>query len=334
LRNIGTFGSPLDPFNSGKYGISVVTTNFNPVALISIFCRNLSLQLQTPIVSANNFVENLINSLLVLVHISPADPATSFFGCKYAISTYTTSDDFAGSPVHIVLICLFFLMLFKRSKKLEQFDAYTAIVCVGSVLLMSLIKWQPWNARLELPLMILFCPLMALGIRKLPGRAWSYCAVVLLFCMAWPCLVTNSSRPLEGPNSVLRKSHYATYFMGNHQQRKSFDVGVQKILPARPSTVGLITARDSEEYLLFAAIAHAGMKGVHIVQMCVDNPTKKIHSELSVANPEYVFGISPDESQVKELISKGYHYVISADNQSQNLQLFALTKASEKLYVN
>jgi hypothetical protein len=133
--------------------------------------------------------------------------------------------------------------------------------------------------------------------------------------------------------------------MGNHQQRMSFDAGVKQLLPVRPAVVGLITSRDSAEYLLSAALAHAGLAKVHIVQVCVENATNKIHSELSASNntninstidsdtkpeskPEYVFGISPDESQVKELLSRGYHYVFKADNQSENLQLFALTGSS------
>jgi hypothetical protein len=345
LRNIGTFGAPLDPFNSGKYGTSVVTTDFNVLALFSIFWRNLSLQFQTSVSSANSIVEHLILKLLAVLHISPGDTATSFAGLKYAMSGYTTSDDFAGSPVHVALICLFLAGLLWKSKKLNHLTAYTTIICFSSLLLMSLLKWQPWNARLELPLIILFCPLMVAAIKRLPGPVWSYCVSLLLFYMAWPCLVTNSSRPLQGPNSVIRQSHYATYFMGNHQQRMSFDAGVKQLLPVRPAVVGLITSRDSAEYLLSAALAHAGLAKVHIVQVCVENATNKIHSELSASNntninstidsdtkpeskPEYVFGISPDESQVKELLSRGYHYVFKADNQSENLQLFALTGSS------
>jgi hypothetical protein len=327
-RNIGSFGTPLDPFNSGKFGTSVMTESFGVRDLFSIFIRNLSLQAQTSDPSWNNLLERQMGHLLSAIHVGLSDPATSFYGLKYAISLYTTSDDFAGSPIHL-LYGLLFLLLLLYKKFLPPGTRYYAITTAcGATLFMSCLKWQPWNTRLELPALILFCPLLALTVKYIPNIGFKYFTVLLLFASSIPCLLSNSSRPLTGPNSVLKKSHYATYFMGNKPLRDSFDAGVRAVKEGHPNYVGLICARDSAEYLLSAALFHHGLPETRIEHMCVTNPSNKILLQSENDMPRFVFGIDPAETQVKDLESKGYYPVIKSKPGTQNLELFASTSTS------
>jgi len=109
------------------------------------------------------------------------DPANTF-APPFLVPHEFTHEDLAGNPLHFALISAAALGI-ASSRKLRAGPfllLYGAAAGAAFLFFGAIFRWQPWNSRLLLPLLILSMPVAAVVISRLRGRAaWSAIATLL-----------------------------------------------------------------------------------------------------------------------------------------------------------
>ena len=145
----------------------------------------------------------------------PNDRATTWRWTRFEPPRNANHEANANNRRHLLLLALAALpILFGFARRgLKQ----AAPFWYGTALVLSLLffcfylKWQPFQARMLLPLFIAASPLFGLVSERIPRF------VVLLTCLYLAygsrlALEENWTRPLTGPDSVLRIAHWKGYF--------------------------------------------------------------------------------------------------------------------------
>lgn len=162
-RNYRSYGSPLgcdSPNCDGTYrfrneAINVQTTVEN-------IARNVGVHLGTENPALNVKIERALVGIIHATGGDPMDPRSTWLGTRFTISPPRITPDEIGNPWHLLLIAVAFAMLpLGLNKKTWGVIQYAACVAAGALLFCIVLKWQPWHARLQLPLFVLSAPLVA-----------------------------------------------------------------------------------------------------------------------------------------------------------------------------
>ena len=127
----------------------------------------------------------------------------------------------------------------------------------------ALIRWSPWNNRIELPLLAMGMPmvgwLLNRGSRRMIPLA--FVSIFGIYALAW--LAIDDARPLVGNTtpSILSQHRADIYFQKRPDLRAPYQAAVAVLKAEHPSHVGLITNPDDWEYPFFAL---APDHGAHI----------------------------------------------------------------------
>jgi hypothetical protein len=162
----------------------------------------------------------------------------------------------------ILAIC--FLILPWRSRRLLL---YTSALIGGFVLFCFYLKWQPFMARMFLPLFVLASP--AVGFIGGEIRPAILQIVLCLFLMnsARPYLFENWVRPLKGPRSVLHTSRDRNYFadMTQWNDRDTYFEAAEAIGKLNCPLLGVDINDYQLEYPMLALLRerNPAMKFVH-----------------------------------------------------------------------
>jgi len=131
---------------------------------------------------------------------------------------------------------------------------YALALFCGFVAFCAYLKWQPFFARLWLPLFVTGAPLAAF----FAPRRWmlQLAVVALLLNSAKPALLENWVRPLKGQRSVLRVSRDTQYFadMSQWNVNSSYLQTVDILARLRCETIGIDMTDLEIEYPLQALL--------------------------------------------------------------------------------
>jgi hypothetical protein len=171
--------------------------------------RNLALEAGTPIPRANSWLEDAIAALHGLLGIDVNDPRTTFPGTTFAV-IWAPREDGSPSPLHAALgIACLAVLPFRRS--LPALARWFAVFPVVSFLLLSiLLKWQPWHARLHLPIACMSAPAVGLVLGGVGWARFGAIVATLVGLGALPALALNNQRPLLTAWSVFRVPYERT----------------------------------------------------------------------------------------------------------------------------
>jgi hypothetical protein len=130
------------------------------------------------------------------------------------------------------------------------------------LLVAVLVRWMPWNARLQLPALVLLAVPAAAVIAERLGRVPRAVLACLLALQALPALLMNSSRPLvgafapRGSRSVLATSRWEGLFCGRPAQQVEVEDLLRDIARrcGPGGTARLALGADSPEYMLWAGL--------------------------------------------------------------------------------
>lgn len=191
IRNINTFGRLLGPQSETS-----LYQNESPgiKPLVSNGVRNFAINLTyTP--SINIAEEKIVLGIHNILKMSIDDPATSWQGYQFAIPTFVVSEDWSGSPIHVWLGLIALLVLLFRFRQTSRQSLLLSVCVISGFLLFSLIlKWQPWNNRLQTIFFLLTAPLFGLVVERtkfLPSILSGF-----LFVSCIPYLFFNPTKPL------------------------------------------------------------------------------------------------------------------------------------------
>jgi len=127
---------------------------------------------------------------------------------------------------------------------------YAAGLVGAWILFCVYLKWQPFLARLELPLFVLASPLAAWALDRLRPTWPALIVCAFLVNGARPALFENWTRPLKGPHSLFTKSRDQNYFndMGQWNNRESYMESVERVARSGCKVVGLDISENQLEY--------------------------------------------------------------------------------------
>ncbi len=127
---------------------------------------------------------------------------------------------------------------------------YGAALAAAFLLFCFYLKWQPFMARLELPLFVLGAPLAAYLLDRLRPRWIPALVCLLLVSGARLPAIDNWTRPLKGPHSLLRTARNDNYFsdMGQWNNRASYLEAVDATARSGCRLVGIDISENQLEY--------------------------------------------------------------------------------------
>ena len=201
--------------------------------------------------------------------LSVNDPRTTWRETLFGRPDLSWHEDFAGNPVHLACILLSFV-IFVSSPLLRGrpcLFGYSVAVTAGFLLFSSLLKWQPWNARLHLPLFVLWSPFIAAVLSR--SQRVASCLAIGLLISALPWVVQNKSRPLTGSRNIFNTSRIDLYFSNRTKLRDPYIEATAFIRSQKCSQVGLLL--DDWEYPLWVLLRGDNNIGVRITHVGVAN---------------------------------------------------------------
>ncbi len=266
-RNVSLFGSPFGE------GYGAVSETRSPGAIASGVLRNAALHFAAPSSGWNRAVERAVGGLLSALGIDPNDPRTTWKGAEFHVPPALRGserpdeeetvylmlhEDHAGNPLHFLILAAALVAAAAGRRRHPDAARYLAAVAAGGFLFCAVLKWQPWNARLQLPLFLLAAPAAAAALAADESPAWTRRVAALLLLLSPPWALLNATRPLVGPESVLRVPRLDQYFVSRPGLERPLLSAAGRAMEPRCAAVGLEIGPDDPEYLVWVAFAQTG----------------------------------------------------------------------------
>lgn len=227
--------------------------------------RNLSEQLGARGSTWNDGVYHFVLQAHRRIGIDVNDPRTTWRWSSFATPRNANHEANAPNRWHlaIILIVSFALILRAFRRRERERPLYALALLCAFVAFCAYLKWQPFLARLLVPLFVLAAPLAGvigeIGGRAFgPKRRWLVQLVVCLFLLsnARLPLLENWVRPLKGPASVFHTPRSAQYFadMSQWNNQASYWKAVDILARSNCGTVGIDITNLQLEYPLQALL--------------------------------------------------------------------------------
>jgi hypothetical protein len=285
VRNVNLSGSPLGfdgAFGDGRFRWRNETLGWRQTA--SNFIRNSTEQLGA---RSERWNQWLYDSALAFEHVIGADvndPATTWPGEKYEPPRNANHEVNASNRWHLLILaaCVLWLGIFwlggawLMEKRDGRLLLYAGALVAGFLLFCFYLKWQPFMARMFLPLFVLASPIAGVVLEGMKPAVLQIALCVFLLNNARPYLQENWVRPLRGPQSVLRTTRDENYFadMTQWEERKDFGPAVEAAAVLQCSTIGIDINRYQLEYPFMALLRERNPR-VQFVHTGVSNVSMK-----------------------------------------------------------
>jgi hypothetical protein len=276
IRNWDLSGSPMgygSAFGTGEFRWRNETLGWKQT--LSNMLRNASEQLGARSDAWNRGVYDAIIAVHQHLGIDPADPATTWRWSAYAPPRNANHEADAPNRVHLaILAALFAVLLWRAARGRDRLLAlYALSLVVGFVAFCAYLKWQPFMARLLLPLFVLGAPLASM-VRPF----WLQAALCLLLLdgARRPAL-ENWVRPLRGPRSVFTVPRDRQYFSDMMQWKEdlpAYWATVDELKKSNCRVVGIDSTHFQLEYPLEVLLPDA-KPGVLFVHADVSNASAR-----------------------------------------------------------
>jgi hypothetical protein len=201
LRNLQLSGSPLGYDSAQGDGFFRWRNEHpGPGAAASNLLRNLSDQLGARSERWNRAVYDGVVRLHGVLGLDPQSPDTTWRWSRFVPPRNSNHEADANNRWHLFLLVLAVgLALWRRN---VRWLLYAGALLTGFVLFCFYLKWQPYQARLELPLFVLAAPLGAYLLDSLRPRAATVLICLFLLSGARLPALQNWVRPLKGPYNL------------------------------------------------------------------------------------------------------------------------------------
>jgi 4-amino-4-deoxy-L-arabinose transferase-like glycosyltransferase len=260
--------------------------------LISNALRHFSEQLGGRSAAWNQSVYQRVLEAHHVLRLDPQSPDTTWPGARYAPPLNTNHE--ANANNHWQLLLLIVAAVYSVAARNRRWTLYTAGLLAAFLLFCWYLKWQPFLARLELPLFVAGAPLAALLIDRFRHPAVALLLALFLVNNARPALFENWTRPLSGPHSLLVTSRNDNYFsdMGQWNNRDSYLEAVDRLARSGCTRIGLDISANQLEYPL-QALLRQRVPDVRFVHTAVTGPAAKYadgseHTACAVLCPDCI----------------------------------------------
>ncbi|MCD4813008.1 glycosyltransferase family 39 protein [bacterium] len=281
FRNHQTFGHVL-----GKHETSYNNEEYNMNTFVSNGIRNTAMHLATTNPKIDNMTKFNIEKLFMKFNIPWNDPKTTWPGSKFRIySELTKHEDYAGNFFHTVLIIILVLVVIIYYIFIRKQDRLWLYYLISGISMFAIfcfyLKWQPWHSRLQLPIFVVFTPILAFALSKIKIQWILYIVPVLLLYQSIPYLLENQTRPLTEKNSIFQHSREFNYFNNRSAIRQEYLDVVEFIKNSNVQNIGAVFGQDSWEYPIWRMLYNNNDK-ITLEHVAVTNESiknKKAHSK-------------------------------------------------------
>jgi hypothetical protein len=276
-RNYNLYGSPLGPGAEGPPAAFKYTNDDMTLStLASNVMRNLAIHMGTGSRRANAALEWSVAAVIQTLGGDVNDPRTTWDFTSFHVPQAPYDEALAGNPIHLVLIGVALVMLtgWGGLRKSRGLVIYAIGLALAFTLFCTLLRWQPWNTRLHLPLFVLWSAAIGVVLERTWPRRATYILAVLLLLLAVPVVLNNQLRPLAlGKEfNILHRDRVALYFAGQKELLDSYRAAVEFVNKGECLNIGLDLPSNSYEYPLLRLLgAASGEKNVRAVG--VGNPS-------------------------------------------------------------
>jgi hypothetical protein len=218
-----------------------------------------------PSKSWDDGVLSLVNHGTNAVGVGLADPRLFYGATSYSMA-WSIQEDTMSFPVQVVAICFVLLLALVRVPPLRGIRAWYVVACFGSFFLFAAyLRWQPWVNRLDLPLALVWAPVI--GVVVAAWHRYLVLPAALVFAWMSPHIIRdNYDRMLGGPRSVLTLPQDQIMFTSRPDLQAGYEQAAAIIKAAHATTVGLITDVDDWEYP-FWSLTGGALHGPHFVDI-------------------------------------------------------------------
>ena len=279
-RNVALTGSPLgydSAHGDGRFRWRNEHLDWRP--LLSNLLRHGSEQLGARSERWNESVYAAVLGAHRMLGLDPNDPADTWQGSRFAPPRNANHEANANNRWHLLLILAAALWAILRRQR--PWVVYAAGLAGALLLFCWYLKWQPFLARLELPLFVAATPLAAWLTERWRPRwiALALCVFLLSGCRL--PLFENWTRPLKGPNNLWISRRDDDYFrdMGQWNNRASYVEAVDRVARSGCERVGIDISENQLEYPFQALLrerrprvwfAHTEADGHPCAVLCLD----------------------------------------------------------------
>ena len=237
-RNFAWYGTPLGVHRAedgGAQGNEIYTWR----STVSNAVRNLTLYLATPSDGLNRRLAGAVSRFHHWIGQDLNDPRTTLWVLKYDVTWWPQSEPSAGAPMQFLLAAGAVTSLLLRSRQRPEALQLFSMAAGGALLCCVLLKWQPWGARLHLPIFVLLAPLIACFAAEL-GAVVS--AVVAIACVVgwWPSAEPDI-RPWHTEPTIFATSRWRNYFRTHQFDQWSTEACLRAISIARVQSLQVVT---------------------------------------------------------------------------------------------
>ena len=229
--------------------------------------RNLALHIGTPFGRVNRVTASAISYLHRFLGIGVSDPRTTYhFPPEFRLTGLSFHEDLAGNPLHVLLIASVILLLLTTPQlRVRRVLLVYAAAMVSQFLIYNLmLKWQIWGSRLQLPMFVLWAPLIGAVMSHALGRKMGFPIACLLLLLAAPYVLWNSARPLtawtagdllgRSRRDICHVDRTAQYFSNAPWLFDSYVDAVRFVKSTDCTSVGLLTGENDLEYPLWVLL--------------------------------------------------------------------------------
>ncbi|MES2222413.1 MAG: glycosyltransferase family 39 protein [Acidobacteriota bacterium] len=287
VRNYQYAGSPLGlPYFDGagsQEGRLLKNTHITPAAIVANMTRNVALHVGTPSEVFNAKLTTAFSQFIRATGINPDDPgqlsATSFGNTpRFEVRFHPRYEVLAGDPLPFLLLLMGAAVFVAHRGRFTKSVGWLGLGLLGAFVLYSaLLRWSQWNARYQIPILVLGIALSAVVlVPTLPRRAVDF-IVAISVLLAIPLALANETRPLITKHglhgSILTTPREQTYFLDFHQESANSFIAAAEVARASGChSVGLDATLMRFEYPVMALVTQGS--GVHQIEYVgVENST-------------------------------------------------------------
>ena len=259
-------------------------------SLASNALRHTSEQIGARSVRWNQAIFDAVLSAHRALGLDPNDPATTWPGSHFSPPLNANHEANANNRWHLLLYVL--AALFAFATRNRAWSVYAAGLLAAFLLFCLYLKWQPFLARLELPLFVVAAPLAAWALSRIRYPAIAFAVCLFLIAGARLPLFENWTRPLRGPRNLFVTAREDNYFndMSQWNNRASYMESVDRVSRAGCGVVAMDITENQLEYPFMALLLERSprarffhsMPGVRIAERpcavfcpdCAGNPRK------------------------------------------------------------
>ncbi len=275
-RNYDLYGNPLGPGEELPNGVFKYTNDeFSLAVLLSNVLRNTTIHIGTS-PKINVKLEQAMSAAYDALGASISDPKTTWSGTAFQIPPIKYNEGADGNPIHFLLFGCCALVFVSRRSQVRTTGFYIVGLIAGFLLFCLLLKWQPWNSRLHLPLFILGSPIVGLTLATLRSRRLVYLVGALLIIGSLPYLLWNQSRPILKRHNIINTTQFEQYFFARHNLYAAYSQVRELVSGNACQDIGLILGIDGWEYPLWVAFQQYESPSIHIRHVGITNISRNL----------------------------------------------------------